>query len=422
MTDHAELNPPDPNRGADDHAAERPATDQIQAVPPDESPSPAGRTVEAALPVEGEARYCLRCRHRLRPFRLHELEQPHCPECRLPYDPANPSTYETRPTPRRTLFWLAVAGLVALYGTVAYACVFFMDQSSPEQQLGTALFLAVPFSVGGLLGYLVRPGIWLSLLLGLFGVTCIASLVLCMGLHGMFCGATLAGIFIGPALVGACAGWLLRVAFYNCAWDGRRYFFLLGLAALPFATDLAERHLFPLGIVVAEVRTEEVFPAPPQPAWDSIVFYEQVEHEPPWLLRLALPRPVRAEGSRAAVGDVTRCVYQKGHLVKRITERVEAERLEFLVIEQHLHFERDVTLLDGAFLLEPIDAQQTRVVLTTRYVRHLRPAWLWEGMERAVVHGLHRHVLEGMKRRLQEEEPDAPYFPRSPDLVRAKPK
>jgi hypothetical protein len=48
------------------------------------------------------------------------------------------------------------------------------------------------------------------------------------------------------------------------------------------------------------------------------------------------------------------------------------------------------------------------VVLTTRYIRHLRPAWLWEPMERKIVHTLHGHVLEGMRRNLntggKEEE------------------
>jgi hypothetical protein len=151
------------------------------------------------------------------------------------------------------------------------------------------------------------------------------------------------------------------------------------------------------------VRTAAVFPAPPRAAWDSIVFYEEVQHEPPWLVKLVLPRPIRAEGSKQAVGDVERCIYKNGHLVKVITERVDNEKLAFRVAEQHLHFEHDVTLRDGAFLLEPIDPRHTRVTLTTRYSRHLRPAWLWEGAERKVIHALHAHVLEGMRLRLRVE-------------------
>ncbi len=145
------------------------------------------------------------------------------------------------------------------------------------------------------------------------------------------------------------------------------------------------------------MRTALTFHATPQQAWDSILFYEQVEHAPPWLLTLALPRPVRAEGSKAAVGDVQRCLYENGHLVKRVTRCQVGRELAFEVLDQHLHFERDVTLRDGAFGLEPLDAGETRVVLTTRYIRHLRPAWLWEPMERKILHTLHGHVLEGMR-------------------------
>src|SRR5262249_28586272 len=143
------------------------------------------------------------------------------------------------------------------------------------------------------------------------------------------------------------------------------------------------------------------------------VFYEEVHHDPPWILKLALPRPVRAEGKKAAVGDVERCIYSNGHLVKVITECNQGERLAFRVAEQHIHFEPDVTLRDGAFLMEPPPDSQTRVVLTTRYQRHLRPEWMWGWMERKVVHTLHGHVLEGMKLRLAAPAPESP-TPASP--------
>jgi hypothetical protein len=171
------------------------------------------------------------------------------------------------------------------------------------------------------------------------------------------------------------------------------------------------------------VCTAQTIQATPQQAWASILFYEQVDHAPPWLLTLALPRPVRAQGSKAAVGDVQRCIYENGHVVKRVTRRVDRRELAFEVLDQHLHFERDVTLRDGAFCLEPLDAGGTRVVLTTRYIRHLSPAWLWEPMERQILHTLHGHVLEGMRRRLGTgfyEETPAPLDERPTDVAAAR--
>lgn len=389
--------------------------DRLQPPPDDSRPprwsSPAPGRERAGAAAAGGSRYCLRCSHRLGALPTDTFQRPICPECRLPYNPANPETYATAPR-QRWLFWLALAILLFINGCLTYIVILWMEQTDPASQLGSALFLAVPFSLGALLGYLTRPGVWGGVLLSIFAVLVLASVMFLIGLHGAFCFLTLGAFAVIPAVVGAVFGWALRRIFYRSAWDGRRYFFLLGLAALPFGVDQVERKLFPMDTDIAEVRTEAVFPAPPARVWDRIVFYEQVEREPSsWLLRFALPRPVRAEGSKAAVGDVQRCIYRHGHLVKVITERVHPERLAFRVAEHHLLIERNVTLLDGAFLLEPCAGGQTRVILTTRYQRHLRPAWMWEWVERRVVHALHGHVLEDMRCGVGEPSPPPAYPP-----------
>jgi hypothetical protein len=296
-------------------------------------------------------------------------------------------------------FCLAVLAALIAYGTILY-----------NGELGYALFFAVSFSMGGIIGYTTRLQVWLTLVLTIMATTLVVFAIVCGGLAGIFCGLTLEAIFLGPAIVGALVGWLLGVMFQHTLWDHRRYYFLLMWIALPYGTAAVESR-WPVPQEVVEVRTSLTFHATPAQAWNSIQFYEQVEHEPPWLLTLALPRPVGTEGSKAAVGDVQRCIYRKGYLVKQITRRQEQRLLAFTVLEQHLHFERDVTLLDGSFAVEPLDGQSTEVELTTRYVRHLRPAWLWEPMECKIVHTLHGHVLEGMRRKAETEggEKEIPY-------------
>jgi hypothetical protein len=337
----------------------------------------------------------------LRPYKLHDLEQLHCPQCRLAYDPNNPATYSTQPMFMRWRFWVPGFCLAVLTAIAAYAFILWTGQ------MGYALFLGVSFGMGAILGYMTRVSTWMTLLLTLFAIPCVVLGLLCLDLSGVFCGFTLSLIFIGPALGGAVLGAILRACFPRSSWDHRRYYFYSSLLFLPFGAEIVE-NFWPVQPEVAEVQTSLTFRASPREAWDSIVFYEQVEHEPPWLLTLALPRPVRAVGSKAAVGDRERCIYQKGYLVKEITRREELRILAFQVIEQHLHFEHDVTLLSGSFALELLDDGQTRVVLTTRYVRHLRPAWFWEPMERTIVHELHGHVLEGMRRNLGRQR-QVPY-------------
>src|SRR5207245_2048725 len=195
----------------------------------------------------------------------------------------------------------------------------------------------------------------LTLLLTLLAVPCVVLGLVALDLSGIFCGLTLGGIFIVPALCGAVVGWLLRVVFRNSSWNRRRHYFLTCLVVLPFGAGAVENH-WPVEPVVAEVRTGLTFRASLGKAWDGILFYEQVEHEPPWLLTLALPRPVRAEGSKAKVGDVQRCIYENGHLIKKVTRCEPGRELAFAVLEQHLHFERDVRYLDGTFRLEPLAA------------------------------------------------------------------
>src|SRR5260370_14903721 len=214
--------------------------------------------------------------------------------------------------------------------------------------------------MGMMLGIMVRARIWLTLFLSIFAVTTLSCGVTVMGLHGLFCGATLAVISLPPALLGALLGLGLQAALRKCTGGLHNKRFTLIIAALPYVVWAAEE-LHSAEQQIAEVRTEMVFPAGPGPTWHSIVVYEQVEHEPPRLLRLAFPRPVGTACSNCAAGDVQRCIYQKGHLIKQITDLVEPERLAFREIEQRRHFERDVTLFDGCFNLEPLAYGQTRV-------------------------------------------------------------
>jgi hypothetical protein len=339
--------------------------------------------------------YCLRCGHRLDVNPVAEPGESRCGRCGLPFMPDRPATYRHAPPVHRG--W-RVALLVTLLTLISFVSYVFIRADG--NSMGSALFLAVPFSLGAMLGFSVPASVWLSILLGLFATPCLVFLVIAMNLSGLFCGALLGVIFLGPMLVGCFVGWLIKMAAGEAAWDRRKYAFLGVFVILPFGTDGVERH-WPMGEVVVEVSTSATFDAAAGDAWDSVLFYEEVTHRPPFLLTLALPRPIRAEGRRAVVGDEQRCVYDRGHLIKRITRLDPPRLLAFDVVEQHVHFEHDVELRDGSFIVQPLGDHQARVVLTTRYRRLLRPRWLWEPIEHTVIHTLHEHVLEGMRRRAE---------------------
>jgi hypothetical protein len=265
---------------------------------------------------------------------------------------------------------------------------------------GVALFISVPISVGSILGFGVRLRSTMMLLLSLIVIGAVLFGLASMNWIGVFCGIVLGFIFIPVVLSGVLAGWLLRMILMQSRWSQRWYLPIVLLAMVPYAAGLVESQ-FPRGTQVESVSTERMLDADPAAAWEGLMFYEEVRHDPPWLLHLALPKPIRSIGSKERVGDVVRCLYDRGELAKEITYRAEGERMAFRVTRQDF-LTHDVKLRAGSFDFERAGPNRTRVTLTTEYERLLYPAALWRPIEKWVVHTLHGHVLEGMRRETEE--------------------
>ncbi len=138
--------------------------------------------------------------------------------------------------------------------------------------------------------------------------------------------------------------------------------------------------------------------AAPDAVWKSLVFYEGLEEAPPLHLRLLLPRPIRTEGSKSAVGDQATCLYQGGHLLKRVT-RIDVDRLyEFKVVEQRLGIGGGIRLRGGSYSIRALPAGDSELCITTHYVSRNRPRWLARPVEEVVCHLFHRHLLGAIRR------------------------
>jgi hypothetical protein len=258
-------------------------------------------------------------------------------------------------------------------------------------------------------------------LLAVLGITSIVLMLVSMSLAGFFCGATLGLIFIIPVTFGIICGAVVRSLLIAGGWDHRWYFhwFVWAMALLPYGVQGVEL-LLPRREEVRVVRTSLHVAATPAEAWNAIMFYEEVKHNPPWLLYLALPKPQRSEGDLRKEGEVVRCFYDSGYLAKRISRVVPNRLVEFDVVEQKIGAERNVKLLGGSFEVEAVPGGGSLVVLKTRYQRTLEPTFLWEATERKVIHTLHGHVLEGIRQKAEGREPRKPdepeeYRPRKSD-------
>lgn len=147
--------------------------------------------------------------------------------------------------------------------------------------------------------------------------------------------------------------------------------------------------------------TRMTFAAPLAQVWNGLLFYEQITERPPLHLRLLLPVPIGTEGSKANVGDKVKCLYEGGHLLKRITQIKLNDHYGFDVVEQNLAVGRGLTLSGGSYMLRGLPHGGTEIAVATRYMSLRNPKWLWKPIEAIVCHMFHRHLLLAMRRRVE---------------------
>jgi hypothetical protein len=157
------------------------------------------------------------------------------------------------------------------------------------------------------------------------------------------------------------------------------------------------------------IETGMRFAASPDQVWNCLIFYEQIPSRPPLHLRILLPGPMRAEGRRSDVGDETRCVYDGGYLLKRVTRIDPWRYYGFDVVEQDLPIGGGIRLEGGSYTLVELPDGSTRIGLETRYVSPVRPRWLWKRIEAAVCHAFHRHILGAMRREVESREAETSF-------------
>ena len=328
---------------------------------------------------------CLECGYVLR-----GLSQARCPECGQSFDPADPTTFSWRPVFMRWKYWFP--GLVLAGAGGAATLALFIVVGS----FGAGLVIALPLAIGSILGYgvRVRP---LVLIIGGLGLLAGMIMGLISGqLAGLFCGLILAASLAGPLLIGMLFGWVLRIQVRKTRFKQRFYLPMIALIILPGVVAGLEWCLgSPAPIEV--VSTSRLMPFSAREVWDSLMFYEEVTHDPPALARIGLPRPLRTTGQIRGVGDIKVCVYDKGRLAKRVTVYEPGAYLGFDVVEQVGIEDRSVALLEGGFRIEALGPGRSRLTLTTVYQPLLAARWYWRPLEYAVAHSLHEHVLTGIE-------------------------
>ena len=151
------------------------------------------------------------------------------------------------------------------------------------------------------------------------------------------------------------------------------------------------------------VLTRMTFSASIQQVWDGLLFYEEIGRRPPLHLRLLLPVPIRTEGKISEVGSEVMCLYEGGHLRKRITRIEPAHLYQFEIAEQSLSVGGSMRLSGGGYSLREIPGGKTEVTVETRYTSTLWPRWIWRPLERMVCHWFHRYLLGSIRRNIEAQ-------------------
>ena len=170
----------------------------------------------------------------------------------------------------------------------------------------------------------------------------------------------------------------------------------LGATATEEAGDSASATTQPTSIT-----TRMTFATSTDKVWDGLLFYEEIDSRPPPYLRLLLPIPIRTEGKVSEVGAEVTCLYEGGHLLKRIT-RIEPGRLyEFEVAEQSISVGGSMRLCGGGYTLRELSDGATEVEVETRYISNKWPRWFWRPLEGMVCHWFHRYLLGSMRHTIE---------------------
>jgi hypothetical protein len=160
------------------------------------------------------------------------------------------------------------------------------------------------------------------------------------------------------------------------------------------------------------VRTSVVVDAPPAAVWRNVIAFPDLPLPTEVLFRAGVAYPQRAHIVGMGVGAVRYCEFSTGAFVEPITAWEPGRALAFDVVRNpepmqewspygHIdtpHLHGYMLSRRGRFDLRPLPGGKTLLVGTTWYQHHLWPASYWRLWSDAVIHQIHRRVLEHIKR------------------------
>ena len=282
------------------------------------------------------------------------------------------------------------------------------------QSYGPSVFLALPFLVSSLAGFLhcYRREAGYGEAYGVATLAIVASglVLFAVAFEGAICLLMAWPLAQFVALFGVGLGMAMATVLTH---DDAKT--AAGLVWLAFPLLLgAERAVGPQA-PLRRVTTEVVVDAPIETVWETVVAFPKIEQPPSGLLATGIAYPIEATIDGRGVGAVRRCVFSTGAFVEPITTWDEPTHLAFDVTENpppmrewsvygtldppHLH--GFLQSRRGEFRLAERDGK-TVLTGTTWYTHGLFPQWYWGPIGDRIIHAVHRRVLDHIGEKAEE--------------------
>jgi hypothetical protein len=170
---------------------------------------------------------------------------------------------------------------------------------------------------------------------------------------------------------------------------------------------------------VYEVTTSIEVAATPQTVWRHVISYADMPEPTDWALRTGLGYPRRVRLAGTGVGAIRYCDFSTGSFVEPITIWEPGKRLEFDVVQSAppmkewspygeihpAHLDGYFVSKRGRFVLTPLTNGHTRIEGTSWYQHGLKPGPYWRWWSDAIIHRIHRRVLNHIKDLSEEHIP-----------------
>ena len=277
---------------------------------------------------------------------------------------------------------------------------------------GASLFLGTPFVMGFVAGFVAnrdQPRTATATLgVAFLTILVVAGVITLFALEGLVCLLMAMPLALFTASIGSLVGRQVAVG------GGHAPAVAALLVALPLLTGFESMDLRgPL----REVTTSVEIAAPPEAVWPRVVSFSELDPPNELVFALGIAYPMRARIQGRGVGAVRTCEFSTGSFVEPITVWNEPRRLAFDIAAQPPplhewspyqyvnapHLVNGLVSERGEFRLVPIASGRTRLDGSTWYRQNLFPQLYWTRWSDALIHAIHRRVLEHIRRTVEHE-------------------